>query len=248
MTQITGIAPTTELEAVNAMLSAIGEAPIAQAALTTITAADVDMAVNLLRNTTREVLSMGWKFNTEFGFQLAQSATYAWTGVDGTTATLGIFKRPAGMLKFSVTPCDGQGGSSFPDMVLRPSRSYQESGASVEVFYDRAKNRDGFDVTERTYLYIDPVWAFDFEQMPEVARRYCTIHAARQFIQQTVGSTTLSGFAQQDEALAYRNLKREEGETDSYSMLKNMAVLGAFGRRPINDGVLYDPRASTGTS
>jgi hypothetical protein len=247
MTLITNIQPTTELEAVNAMLSAAGEAPIA--VLEGATQADVTMAVNLLRNVTREVQSMGWRFNTEHGFQVAPTTTLVWNDTAGVATTLNIFKPPTNMLAFKLTPSNDQQGSRFVDTEVRRSREYQEGNPAVVVlvFYDRALNRDGFPQSDRPYLYIDPVWGFDFEQMPEVARRFCTIRAARMLLQQGVGSETLSSFTEADEMLALRNLKREQGEEDDFNMLNSLSVLSKFGRRPLrNFGVTHDPRTSPG--
>ena len=58
----TQITPTTELQAVNIMLSVIGEAPINTLAGSTTT--DVSIAINLLNETSLSVQSMGWNFNT----------------------------------------------------------------------------------------------------------------------------------------------------------------------------------------
>lgn len=243
---IVNLAPMTELEAVNAMLSAIGEAPLpAGTDLSVATQADVLMALNLLRNTTRDVQSMGWRFNTEHGYQLAPAATYSWVDTASVTTLLNIFTPPANLIRFTVTKTADQ---QLPDVdtVLRPSRKYTPG---TLVFYDRILNRDGFPQTERPYLYIEPVWAFDFEKMPEEARRYCAISAARQFAQQAKGSQMLSSFTERDEMLALRNLKREFGEEDDYNMLQNTDVSKHLGLRPRWGGaVTIDPRRKNANS
>ena len=58
----------TELEAVNRMLSVIGEAPVAQIDSSISEAGE---ARNLLRDTSRNVQSIGWHFNTETNFPLS---------------------------------------------------------------------------------------------------------------------------------------------------------------------------------
>ena len=55
--------PTTELEAVNLMLSVIGELPVDDLRLAE-TNADVKMALQLLRSATRALQVKGWQFNT----------------------------------------------------------------------------------------------------------------------------------------------------------------------------------------
>lgn len=235
MPSITGLSATTELEAINAMLSAIGEAPIDD--VDTATQADVAMAINLLRNAVREVQAMGWKFNTEHGYELAPAAELSWLDTAGVTTLLNIFTPPAKLLSFVLTPSCTQ---LELDVTLRPPRQY----ASASVFYDRKLNRDGFDKTRYPFLYIDPVWAFDFEQMPESARRFCALHAARQLIEHTVGSPILSGFSEKDEQLAYRNLKLDQGDEDEYSMTPS--VQSAFGDRPVLVDRVIDLRSSPG--
>lgn len=246
VSQIINIVPTTELEAVNSLLAAIGEAPVAQGEVDTPTSVTTTMALNELKNAAREVLLMGWKFNTEFGYPLEASATYAWTGLDGSTATLNVYKRPTTpkyLLRFHVSKIAAQQGSSLVDVILTKSRAYQEASAYVEVFYDRILNRDGLDSSLYTYLYIDPIWSMDFTDMPDEARRYITVLAGRRFIAHTVGSTTLLGFEEKDEFLALRALERQYGIEDDYNMMRQDDVLSFMGQRPFAlGGYGSDPR------
>jgi hypothetical protein len=228
MAQIINLAATTELEAVNAMLATIGESPIAD--VDTATQADATIAINTLRDVVREVQSMGWKFNTEFGYQVApEAATYDWVDLDGVTTTLNIFKRPAGLIDFEVTKIPSQQGSSYVDTTLKKSRKYQETGAYVEVFYDRRNNRDGFKASDFPYLYINPTWLMDFSDMPETARRFGVIVAARRFQASVVGSEVLHSFTERDERVAYRNLKRAEGQKDNLNMFNNSGTAAILG-------------------
>jgi hypothetical protein len=57
------ITPTTELQAVNTLLSIIGEAPINT--ITNQTGVDVAQAIQILDETNVEVQSRGWHFNTD---------------------------------------------------------------------------------------------------------------------------------------------------------------------------------------
>ena len=58
----TQITPTTELQAVNIMLSVIGEAPVNT--ITGTNSVDVSVAKNILDETSMSVQSIGWNFNT----------------------------------------------------------------------------------------------------------------------------------------------------------------------------------------
>lgn len=237
MASIINLAPTTELEAVNAMLSAIGEAPIAD--VDTATQADADIAIDTLREVAREVQANGWRFNTEFGIAVAPAVTdFSWTEPDASSLPIDIFLPPAGMVAFHVSALPGQfisqhGG--YLDLVIRPSKQYTAGSpaAPVLVLYDRSRNRDGFPASEqRDFLYIDPVWLFNFEHLPETARRYITIVAARRFTQRVLGDANIVAFQRDDELVALRALAREHGLKDRASMLDNPDTFRVLGDRP----------------
>ena len=59
----------TELEAVNVLLTTIGEAPVNT--LTGNQVTDVTVAKQVLLEISREIQSQGWHFNTEYGVKLA---------------------------------------------------------------------------------------------------------------------------------------------------------------------------------
>ena len=63
----TQITPTTELQAINIMLSVIGEAPVNS--ITGTTSVDVSTAKNLLDETSMSVQSQGWHFNTHENYK-----------------------------------------------------------------------------------------------------------------------------------------------------------------------------------
>jgi hypothetical protein len=252
MPLLTGIVPTTELEAVNTMLSAIGEAPVLQAQIDTPTAADLVMAINILRNTTRETLSMGWRFNMEFGYELEptspSSIPMVWNLRDNSPdLSLNIFVPPANLARFRVSRDIGQIGSRWVDVVVRPPRRLDIATYPL-VFYDRANNRDGLDSTIYPVLYIDPVWFFDFNSLPESARRYIAIRAARQLTQQAVGAQELAAFTEKDELYALRVLKREHGDEDDHCNMfdYNMDTASMLGNRTRYLTGILDPRSNVG--
>lgn len=63
---------TTKLEAVNSMLSVIGEAPVSSLESGLLDAVDAE---RILNEVSREVQSMGWNFNTEKNFPAAADST-----------------------------------------------------------------------------------------------------------------------------------------------------------------------------
>lgn len=238
---LTPLSTTSELAAVNRLLSAIGEAPISD--LTNSTREDVALAVTLLKEASMEVQSLGWKFNREFGYELSPAGTLAWVGTDGTAETLNVFTKPTGLISFRISSNTAQGRL---DVALRLSRTFQVAAENVVVFYDRSKNRDGFLQDSHEYLYIDPTWAVEWADMPETARRYITLRAARQFIQQTLGAQDVVGYGAEDEFRSLYALQRDQGDDEEVSMLDSLDVASIRGGRPNRRTGYYDNRASAG--
>ena len=64
--------PTTKLEAVNVMLTSIGEAPVNSL---TSGLADAELAETILESVNRETQSKGWIFNTDLKIKLSRNPT-----------------------------------------------------------------------------------------------------------------------------------------------------------------------------
>ena len=62
------LATTTKLEAINSMMTAIGESPVNT--ITQATTTDVSIALSILENVSREIQSQGWFFNTDLKYTL----------------------------------------------------------------------------------------------------------------------------------------------------------------------------------
>lgn len=231
MPVITNIAPTTELEAVNAMLRSVGEAPLADGydLSSSDIPADAEQALDILLETTRETLTEGWRFNCEFGLELAPVGTSSWTDSDGVTTTLNIFQKPSNVLRWAQTHCSE---NRDLDLVERPAKLTPSS----VVLYDRFKNRDGPEAARYPYIYIDAVYAFDFQHLPETVRRFITTAAARRFAEQVFGSAQRSAFSEKDEMRALRLLKRDQGLTKQLNLFDHPEMSSALGDRPRNSG------------
>ena len=81
-----------------------------------------------------------------------------------------------------------------------------------------------YDLKGHTYTFdssvaLDCILLFDFDDIPQAARYYIAIRAARVFQARTVGSDTLNGFTRQDEALARVAVKNLDSTTGGYNML-----------------------------
>jgi hypothetical protein len=98
------LTPTTELDAVNTMLSVIGEAPVNTVEDNGIV--DAVLALQILRSTSREVQARGWHFNTEKNYPL-------------TPDTDGFLVLPNTVLR-----ADTVDSSSDIDVVVRGNRLY----------------------------------------------------------------------------------------------------------------------------
>lgn len=96
-------APTLELEAVNDMLSAIGESPVATL---DDPPADAEVAIRLLRMESRALQAEGWHFNTSTEVKLLPNGS-------------GEFELPANTLKV-----DTSGSSANLDLVNRGGKLY----------------------------------------------------------------------------------------------------------------------------
>ena len=141
MASISNLGVTSELDAVNTMLAVIGESPVDS--ITEATQANVDMAVATLRETAREVLTMGWRFNTEFGYQIApESATYRWVDRNGIATDLNIFLPPSDLLRFEMTPDTHM---RCVDAAIRDSRHWRAPLTDITSTVNYALTTNPFD-------------------------------------------------------------------------------------------------------
>mgnify|MGYP001034845913 CR=1 FL=1 len=192
------LALTTELDAVNTMLSVIGEAPVNTIENTGVV--DAVIAKQILDETMRQVQVEGWHWNRDVGVVL--TPTYPLPG---------DIYLPANTL--SVDAMDPQ-----IDVISRGNRLY--------------------DKTRNTYKFDGPVTVeitrlLPFEEIPQAARSYIMIRAARIFQDRVLGSEKLSGFNAADESRALAQLRMMETETGDYNMLNgNWAVARVLYRRP----------------
>ena len=81
--------------------------------------------------------------------------------------------------------------------------------------YNLAKNEETFTTD---FEDTDIVYLLDFSKIPEQAKRYITIRAARVFHDRTLGATTLHKFSSQDEARALSVLRQAEAHTGDYNI------------------------------
>lgn len=175
---------TTELEAVNSMLRAIGSSPVST--LENNGVVDAVIALQTLRDVSRDVQSQGWHFNSETNYPIAP-----------TYPLPGELVLPANCLR--VDPCD-----PWTDLVQRGTR-----------LYDPVNHTYAFD----SAVKVDMVVLLGFEELPQYARRYIAIKAARIFQMSVVGSDTLDQGIVKEELKAHAAFRAAEAENADYNML-----------------------------
>lgn len=184
------LANMSELQAVNMMLTTIGEQPIAnlndKAGLQ-----DASIAQDILHNTSRQVQSRGWIFNTDLQKILSP---------DSTTAGGGKIKVDSNVLRIDTT---SKVRSNKTDIVERAG-----------YLYDREKNTNLFTDP----VTVDYVTFLPFESIPESARRYIAVKSARIFHDRVVGSGELHAFFQQDEMQAWSDLLEYQSEIGDFNI------------------------------
>jgi hypothetical protein len=169
--------PLSELEAVNIMLSVIGEAPVNS--LEGVSTNDVIQATSILNEISREIQSMGWHFNSERDYPLVPD-------INGEI-----------ILASNMVRVDTDTHPEY-DVVQRGNR-----------LYDKLTHSFQFGKT----LKAEIIFLLPFEEIPQVARQYITIRAARIFQDRMVSSEVLHGFSEADERKALSDLKEAEGDT-----------------------------------
>ena len=180
------VAATTELESINIMLAAIGEAPVNS--LTGTLPVDVKLAQSTLTETNKEVQSEGWSFNTEIDVTLTRDAS---NNVNLSTDVLRV----------------------DPNIHQHTSIDAIQRGLKL---YDRLNNK--YEFTED--LICTVVYFRSFDEIPEPARRYVTIKAARIFVDRLVSDDGLRTYTQQDEVRARAILMETDLSNADHNLLR----------------------------
>jgi hypothetical protein len=125
---------------------------------------------------------------------------------------------------YPLTPTYPEGFINLPKNTLKVDTTGPDAQVDAiskgNRLYDRKKHTFVFGRT----VYVNIVLLHDFEELPEAARHYITVRAARQFQEGAVGSEQLSGFTARDELLAKLELEDAEAETLDLNILDNVFV------------------------
>nr|BAR32125.1 tail tubular protein A [uncultured Mediterranean phage uvMED] len=195
---------TTELEAVNTILSTIGEAPLST--LTGSLPVDGTMAKSVLNEINREVQSMGWHFNTQPKVTLSK---------DAGNSTIPL---ATNVLRVELNPY--LHSKTDYDIVQRDN-----------ILFNLVTNTSTFteDLKDVKVVYL-----LDFADIPEQAKRYITIRSARVFHDRTLGANTLHKFSVEDEEKSLVILRQAEASTGDYSVFDSPDQIYTVSRKKSN--------------
>ena len=181
------VAATTELEAINIMLAAIGEAPVNS--LTGQVPVDVRIAQSTLIEVNKRIQSEGWSFNTEIDVTLVRNQTTK--QIELSTDILRI----------------------DANIHQHPTIDPIQRGLKL---YDRLNNKFEFDED----LICTVIYLRTFEEIPEPARRYINIKAARVFVDRLVSDDALRTYTEQDETRARAILMETDLANGDHNILR----------------------------
>lgn len=124
---------------------------------------------------------------------------------------------------YPITPSFPEGYAYLPKNTLRVDGVRGQSGDLIvrgNRLYDRSTRSYEFKST----IHVDIVLLLDFEELPEAARYYITVRAARRFQEGAVGSEQLSTFSAREELLAKVALEDHEAEVADFNVFDNVSV------------------------
>jgi hypothetical protein len=182
----TQITPTTELQAVNTMLSTIGEAPVNS--ITGTTTVDVSTAKNILDETSMSIQSLGWNFNTHTNYK-----------------SLSLDSNNKVPLPVNCVKADA-------------NQSYRHLNYTIRdgFLYDMENHTDVFTSAPSS---VDLVLVQQFEHLPEYARRYITMKAARRFASRFIGDNQITQLIGQDENEALMAFHQADSQESDVNIL-----------------------------
>ena len=128
-------------------------------------------------------------------------------------------------LQVTYTP-DSNGEINLGSNVLRIDTTSKVRSSTKDIverggkLYDREKNTSIFTDSVK----VDRVIVLNFDDLPEVARRYIATRSARVFHDRVVGSGELHRFFQEDEGQAWSELLEYEAEVGDYTIFDDYDV------------------------
>jgi hypothetical protein len=161
---------------------------------------DAETAETILNEVSRSVQAQGWNFNSEPNLTVA---------------------------------ADTDGNVVLPQEVIRADLSNNKYRSTTNEYIQRGNKI--YDKRQHTFnigkaLTLDVVVLLEYEQMPEVARRYVSVQAARVFQERVVGSDRLSSYTRADEQAALFALQEHEGDNGDYNIFDDYSTASVLDR------------------
>ena len=161
---------------------------------------DASLANNTINEISREVQAAGWHWNTFYDYTLS---------LDGNSKiplASNIMRVDLDVNKYAV---------STYDVIKRGDFLFNKQGNTY--VFDKA-------LEAKVIIYLP------FEELPENARRYISIRAARVFQDRTLGANVLHRFNREDEAGALTILKQEETDTADTNIFNSYDTFNIISR------------------
>ena len=151
---------------------------------------DVAIALNTLREVSREVQSEGWTYNKEFDYELTP---------DSNNEII----IPDNMLQVDLNISSKRSGNRQFDSIIRGGK-----------LYDRIKH--SYTWTDES-VYVDVLWYFEWEHIPDVVQAYIVARAATVVSSRIIGDGNQYQMLQQKEAYARAMALEYECNQGDYS-------------------------------
>ena len=151
---------------------------------------DVAIALNTLREVSREVQSEGWTYNKEFDYELKPDSN------DEIII-------PDNMLQVDLNISSKRSGNRQFDSIIRGGK-----------LYDRIKH--SYKWTDES-VYVDVLWYFEWEHIPDVVQAYIVARAATVVSSRIIGDGNQYQMLQQKEAYARAMALEYECNQGDYS-------------------------------
>ena len=135
-------------------------------------------------------------------------------------------------LTFKLTP-DANNEINLPTNCLHVDTTALRMSATSDLvqrgmkMYDRIKN----SYTMTAPIEVDMVVLLNFDEMPETARRYSTVRAARILQDRVLGSDTLHSFNAADEEAAWVSLVHNESDVKDLNIFDGWDTYSIISRR-----------------
>ena len=183
-------AVSTELDAVNQILSSVGQAPVTTLDLQN---PEVSIVLNTLREVNKTIQTEGWSFNTERHYKL--------------TADANTFKIAYPTNALSIDTHKYQHFDDF-NPVRREGFLYDRNEHTYEW-------KDGDDARELT---CDIIWYWEFADVPPAVQAYITARAARLCAVRMIGDQAIYALLQENEIATRAAALEHETAQGDYSI------------------------------